>query len=1042
MNETQVQIKFRNSVTNFKRLQEYEQKLKSLKGLIESMPKNFSLGNNVDKKLETTNKLLVNLNKNMSSFKRSTTSTLGNMSKDVSKVNKNLGKLETKTKTTNKQLENAFNIQSFKQASAMLLKFSTNISKFTNKSAEYLENWNLLDVAFQNNTTEAEKFVNTLTEMYGLDESWGYRTIGIFKQLSNAMGLSDETGTQLAKTLTQLAIDTSSLYNIGVQDTVSILQSGLAGQTKPVRRLGGDITQSTLQTTLDSVGIDKAINQLSYAEKRLVIVATLLNQTSEASGDWGRTIESVANQMRIFQQQTERLTRALGNVFLPILKAILPYLNAMLMVLTEIIQWIAVLVGYNEEEFDFFGSGDAIANFSDEIANLGANLDSTNESAKKLQNGLRSFDKLNNIKTPSANSPSGGSGVGTVSKDILDLFNNTSDNYLNNIEKIEMKATKIRDNIMDVLGFSKSINLITGEVVWTYEGWKETLKGVYEWFKELNPLAKVFVGLAIVKTFSSMYGAIKKIIGLKMVTNIVDPFKKLYKELNNINFANTNLTKGIGNSLSTWRNNLSTMEKVTTTLTLATTSYLTMQDAISRTNDSLGDWVLTLGESVVAMGSAALAGYTLAGPIGAVVGVVGNMAATLYSATKQMEINTDVGAKYAQTLNDIKEQSLRNIDVTTLQMDRANKLLPELKELIDSNGKIKKGHEDRANFILTTLNKAYGTEYELVNGIITKNGEQAKSYDEIATSIDKMYKEKVKEIKLKAYEDIYIEALKQEAQINKDIAMQQGILEFNQERLNKAKETGRKIDGFSAKELEKSLERTKERIDSLESSRRNAQNEILSYEKLLEASMSETEGAYEEALEKYETGTINATDNATQNAITKWGEVKGSVETDFNNIKLQPLNAKINVDADTTKANTTISTFMQRINGSISKMFGLPPLTIGGTKANGGIYKNGKWHDITQYASGGLPPIGQMFVAREKGPELVGTIGGSTAVMNNDQIVGSVSAGVYQAVRSAMGTNSNQVFNIYLDADHQIGTYTLNQLQEMAKSNGEAITIG
>ena len=67
-------------------------------------------------------------------------------------------------------------------------------------------------------------------------------------------------------------------------------------------------------------------------------------------------------------------------------------------------------------------------------------------------------------------------------------------------------------------------------------------------------------------------------------------------------------------------------------------------------------------------------------------------------------------------------------------------------------------------------------------------------------------------------------------------------------------------------------------------------------------------------------------------------------------------------------------------------------------KAGGGVFSGGAWHPIGQYAAGGSPGGGQLFVAREAGPELVGTLGGHTAVMNNDQIVASVSAGVARAV--------------------------------------------
>ena len=87
-------------------------------------------------------------------------------------------------------------------------------------------------------------------------------------------------------------------------------------------------------------------------------------------------------------------------------------------------------------------------------------------------------------------------------------------------------------------------------------------------------------------------------------------------------------------------------------------------------------------------------------------------------------------------------------------------------------------------------------------------------------------------------------------------------------------------------------------------------------------------------------------------------------------------------------------------------------------KKDGGVLRNGSWSPITAFAGGGIPDMGQMFVAREAGPELVGTLGGHTAVMNNDQIVASVSAGVYQAVRAAMsGGNQNITVNVALEGD-------------------------
>lgn len=430
-NQTSVSIKFTNSVTGEKKLEKYAETLKQINGVLGAMDKG------------KINQITKNLDSQASSAK-SSKNEIGKMAKNFNTAF-DAGKIASFTKGFEKLISSGM--------------------KFVKVSADFAENWNLLRVAFEGNTKEAEKFVNKMTEMYGLDESWGYKTVGLFKQLSNAMGLTDEIGTDLSKTLTQLSVDLSSLYNVDVDDAVSKLQSALAGQTKPVRFFGADITQNTLQLTLETHGIDKAVADLSYAEKRLLIVASILEQTEEAQGDWGRTIESTANQMRIMSEQVNRLSRAIGSVFAPVIKAILPIMNAVLMVLTELISifatWIATLFGYEQEDY-FTGVSDSVSDIAD-------GLGVASENAKKLKSGLRGFDKLNNITTPQDTGSSGaGGGVG-INKDILDLYTNASEKYMNSLKDVEMKATRIRDKIMEWLGFTKLIDEETGKVSFKFE---------------------------------------------------------------------------------------------------------------------------------------------------------------------------------------------------------------------------------------------------------------------------------------------------------------------------------------------------------------------------------------------------------------------------------------------------------------------------------------------------------------------------------------------------------------------------------------------
>ena len=1023
MNETDVKIKFRNSVTNFKRLQEYEQKLKSLKNIIENMPKNFSLGNNIDKKLETTNKLLVNLNKNMSSFKRSTTSTLGNMNKDVSQMNKHIKKLGANSKNSGEQMKKAFKIQSFKQLSNVFLRLVTNMSKFTNKSAEYLENLNLLEVAFSGNTTEAKRFVESLTEMYGLDESWGYRTVGLFKQLANAMGLSNETGIQLSKTLTQLAIDTSSLYNIDVRDTVSILQSGLAGQTKPVRRLGADITQTSLQTTLDTYGIERSINTLSYAEKRLVIVATLINQTQQATNDFGKTIESIANQMRVFQQQTERLTRALGNMFLPILKTLLPYINAFMMVLTEIITQLAYLFGYSDEEFSF-GAGVNL-----DLEEMKGNLDGANESAQKLQRSLRSFDKLNNITTPSASGGVGsGNGLG-IDEDIMGLFNSISQEYLDNITKVEMKATQIRDAIMETLGFQKEVNVLTGEVSWTYLGWESTVKGLWEWFKKLTPLAKIFVGLAVGKALLGIYGAFEKLMALDLVKKFFSPYQDLVFDIKK---------NGVLGGAKLWATTTSKVEKLTIGLQGTVTGLLLMQDALKRNNKTLGDWLLTIGESTLATLNFAMAGAQIGsffGPTGALVGglvgIFGGFATSLYSASKGLKINTELGKEYMETMAEVREQALANANHTLVEMERAQELSVELEKLVDSKGKVKKEDEDRVEFILNQLNKAYGTEYKLVDGMITKNGKEKISYQKLQEEIDKTYEAKKREIKLKAYEDIYNEALKQRIDISKQLKQKQETLEFTQQRYNEALKYGTDQYGVSADELEKSIDRQKKQIESLQTSYNNSQMEVLAYEELLQTSSSENVEEFEKALEEYENGTLITTEEMLDNYKKNMDETTLEItEKMEKNIK------KWFPEKKTTKY--VIETALndekfRNVYSKISKAFEPMAKALGITLPKMPVItESGK----TQSGSGRRYKTGISFVPNDFYPAYLDYGERVLTRQQNEDYNKGIINGV-----TATSQPMNATFIIQV-GNEEVARKVVNDLHEMAKSNGEPITIG
>lgn len=479
-NNTEVSIKFKNSVTGQKKLEQYAATLKQVHSFLGAIDTNKS--KEIDKNTRTTTNNSSKLAKNF------------NTAFEVGKI------------------------ALFANQLKRLVQTSTQLIK---KSAEYTENLNLLSVAFyeqgkdiEDTTNEAKKYINTLSEMYGLDESGLTRITGLFKQMANSLGITNEAGTKLSQTLTQLSIDAASLFNAEeIGDAAKVFQSALASQTKPVRGFtGADITQQTLQVTLDTYGIDRAITDLSYAEKRLVIVASLVDQLEQATGDFGRTIESPANQMKIFTEQVHRLGRAIGNVLMPVFAAILPYINAFVMVLVELTQmlanFVASLFGYDFESYQPF------VGFDDSVIDLEEDMNGATEAAKKLKSGLRGFDKLNVISSPSAGGAGGGGGTSGVDSKIYDLLNQAVDKYNSKLDKTTMLASKIRDRIMEWLGFTKQVDEETGKVSFKFEkitggtvlGALATGGVIYSGIKGI---AKILSKLGITSLFSKIGKGIK-----------------------------------------------------------------------------------------------------------------------------------------------------------------------------------------------------------------------------------------------------------------------------------------------------------------------------------------------------------------------------------------------------------------------------------------------------------------------------------------------------------------------------------------------------
>lgn len=221
--------------------------------------------------------------------------------------------------------------------------------------------------------------------------------------VSNSVGMLGENSISTAKALSMLSADLSSLTNVPIESVMTNLQSGLIGQSRALYKYGIDITNNTLQELADANAIAKKVSAMSQSEKMQLRVLAILQQSKIAWGDQANTINSVANQYRIFGQQTQNLSRILGNLFLPIVQYALPYINGMVIALQKLFETIGFkLWGDNwlTEVMDGISGGASdIDGLYDSIEDVGDATDDASKKAKKLKDNLNTLaiDKLNII---------------------------------------------------------------------------------------------------------------------------------------------------------------------------------------------------------------------------------------------------------------------------------------------------------------------------------------------------------------------------------------------------------------------------------------------------------------------------------------------------------------------------------------------------------------------------------------------------------------------------------------------------------------------
>ena len=322
------------------------------------------------------------------------------------------------------------------------------------KFNDFYEAANMFGVSMGDMTNEASGFIDKMEQLLGIDPSEAMNAMANIYSMTKSFGLAKEQAYTLSKSLTQLGYDLSSLKNIPISEAFTKIRSAMAGELEPMLQLGVDISQARLQQELLALGFNKQVSTLSQADKATLRYIAILKQTTDAQGDFARTLSSPANMIRILKAQLSGLARDIGSLFYPALKSILPPLIAAVELIREFVQWVAKLMGVKVVLTDFAKSADSVGGIGDAMDET---TDSTKKAAKALKDYTMGFDELN-IIDPTQGSSDSGAGAGAAGNILGDVDLSGYDMFKQYNEELAKQIDASKQKIKDMLPFIGAVS--------------------------------------------------------------------------------------------------------------------------------------------------------------------------------------------------------------------------------------------------------------------------------------------------------------------------------------------------------------------------------------------------------------------------------------------------------------------------------------------------------------------------------------------------------------------------------------------------------
>ncbi len=197
-------------------------------------------------------------------------------------------------------------------------------------ASDFNESLNKVDVSFKSASGSVTEFAKTSLKSYGIASGTALDMASNFGDMATSMGLGVGEASKLSTSLVGLAGDMASFKNIRIDVAQTALNGIFTGETESLKRLGIVMTEANVKAYAFSQGITKQYDTMSQAEKVMLRYQYVMSVTKNAQGDFARTNENAANQMRMFGEGMKQLSAEIGQVMLPAVTSITKAANGMI----------------------------------------------------------------------------------------------------------------------------------------------------------------------------------------------------------------------------------------------------------------------------------------------------------------------------------------------------------------------------------------------------------------------------------------------------------------------------------------------------------------------------------------------------------------------------------------------------------------------------------------------------------------------------------------------------------------------------------------